>query len=285
MRRRVLTVDEGTELLSIVRNPGYGSLLGTHGNTVAIAVVAVVRVKLPALVDEIIIVGSVITDKVPILIRGVINTRRAKLIIIVHRIQIRHGILLRLLPILIRLIAKRIIVRGILTSKIQLAPLRKVIVSVRRHGVEGDTLGFRVESHLEHSPGEGLDGGVELVAVLVVAHAEAFVASHVLESGEGDNVFVFINGPQMLGNLLNVLIKFLPVHTNQFPIRVGRMTIQRTWGIVAKVFIVSSPGIVGVSVRSPHHPSGTGTSTFTTIVITAILGTTPPAVRAVNVAS
>ena len=50
---------------------------------------------------------------------------------------------------------------------------------------------------MEGSPLNGLDLGVEMVAVvvLVVADDEAFVVGQ-LEAGEGDDVFVFINGSE-----------------------------------------------------------------------------------------
>ena len=52
----------------------------------------------------------------------------------------------------------------------------------------------------------------------------------------------------MLRNLLYVLIKLLLVNSNQHPICVRRMTIQWTLSTVTKIFVVSSPGVVGVSV-------------------------------------
>lgn len=52
----------------------------------------------------------------------------------------------------------------------------------------------------------------------------------------------------MLGNLLNVLIELLPVNANQLPIRIGRMTVQRSGGAIAKVFIVPSSSVVWVNV-------------------------------------
>jgi len=49
---RVLTLDQRAKLLATIGNPGDGSLLGTHGDAIGIAVEAVVRLKLPALINE-----------------------------------------------------------------------------------------------------------------------------------------------------------------------------------------------------------------------------------------
>mmetsp|Transcript_4828 Transcript_4828/g.8630 ORF Transcript_4828/g.8630 Transcript_4828/m.8630 type:complete len:208 (-) Transcript_4828:219-842(-) len=195
---RVLTLDQRAKLLATIGNPGDGSLLGTHGDAIGIAVEAVVRVKLPALINEIVVIFTIISNKVPILIRGVIHARGTKPEIIVDGIQIGQCVLLRLLPILIRLLVECIVVRRILASQIELGDLGKVIICISGLGVELDALFVGVEAHLEGSPLHGLDLGVELVAALVVADAEAFVVGHVLEAGEGNDIFIIINGPQML---------------------------------------------------------------------------------------
>ena len=57
-----------------------GALCVPEGDALSVAGVRVVRVKLPALIDEIVIVGTVITDEVTILVRWVVNTRCAELV-------------------------------------------------------------------------------------------------------------------------------------------------------------------------------------------------------------
>jgi len=191
----VLAIDQGTKLFAIVLDPGDGSLLRTHGDAVSITVEAVVGVELPALVDEIIIIGTIISDKVTILVGGIINARGAKLEIIVHRVQVGQRVLLRFLPVGVRLLMERVVVRRILGSQVELAALGKVVVGVRGLGVELDALGIGVEAHLEGSALGGLDVGVELAAILVVSHAEAFVIGHVLKTSKCNNVLIFVNGP------------------------------------------------------------------------------------------
>jgi hypothetical protein len=106
----VLTLDQRPKLLPVVGNPRNGSLLGAHGDAIRITVVAIVGVKLPALVDEIIVILAIIPNEVTILVGGIINTGRAKPVIIVHSVQISQRILLRLLPILISLCVEGIVI-------------------------------------------------------------------------------------------------------------------------------------------------------------------------------
>ena len=80
----VLVVNQGTKLFAIVLDPVDGSLLRTHDDAVSITVEAVVGVELPALVDKIIVIGTIISDKVTILVGGTVNARGATLEIIVH---------------------------------------------------------------------------------------------------------------------------------------------------------------------------------------------------------
>ena len=55
MIRRVLTLNQRAKLL------------GTHGDAIGIAVEAVVRIKLPALINEIVVIATIISNKLPIL--------------------------------------------------------------------------------------------------------------------------------------------------------------------------------------------------------------------------
>jgi hypothetical protein len=52
----------------------------------------------------------------------------------------------------------------------------------------------------------------------------------------------------MLGNLLDELVKLLPVYTQQNPTRVRRVAVQRSLGLVAEVLVVLTPGVVGIDV-------------------------------------
>ena len=52
---RVLTLDQ------------QAKLLGSHGDAIGIAVKAVVRIKLPALINEIVVIATIISNKLPIL--------------------------------------------------------------------------------------------------------------------------------------------------------------------------------------------------------------------------
>ncbi len=52
----------------------------------------------------------------------------------------------------------------------------------------------------------------------------------------------------MLGNLLDELVKFLPVNSQQHPTRIRRVTVQRALGTIAEVLVVTASGVVGIDV-------------------------------------
>ena len=52
----------------------------------------------------------------------------------------------------------------------------------------------------------------------------------------------------MLGNLLDELVKLLPVNAQQLPARVRGVAVQRSLGLVAEVLVVPAPGVVGIDV-------------------------------------
>ena len=52
----------------------------------------------------------------------------------------------------------------------------------------------------------------------------------------------------MLGNLLDELVKFLPVNSQQHPTRIRSVTVQRAFSSIAEVLVVTAPGVVGIDV-------------------------------------
>jgi hypothetical protein len=52
----------------------------------------------------------------------------------------------------------------------------------------------------------------------------------------------------VLRNLLQELVKLLPVDAQQPPLRVGRVAVQDPRRALAEVLIVAAPGVVGVDV-------------------------------------
>jgi hypothetical protein len=196
---RVLTFSQGTKLFAVVVDPRDGSLLRSHGYAISITVEAIMGVELPALVDEIIIIRTIVSNKVSILISRIVNTRSTEPEIVVDSIEIVKCVLLSGIPILIRLLMKGIVIRLILRPKVKISLFCKVIVGVGSTSVGSDAFAVWVETHLEASSFEGLDARVKLFAVFVVAYAEAIIVSHIFEACEGDNVFVFVNGPVLFG--------------------------------------------------------------------------------------
>ena len=166
-----LAVEVRPELLPGVRDPRYGILNGAHGDAIGVAVVAVVGIELPALVDEVSIVRAVVAYEVPVLVGGVIDARRAVPEVVVHGVQILEGV-----------VHARVL-------------RREVVVGVLRLRVGGETTGVGVQPHREEAPRFRLEFGVELVPVLVVPDALASIFPYVLETGRGDGVFVVVDGP------------------------------------------------------------------------------------------
>ena len=166
-----LAVEVRPELLPGVPDPRYGVLTGAHGDAIGVAVVAVVGVELPALVDQVSIVHAVVPYEVPVLVSGVIDARRAVPEVVVYGVQVLEGV------VHVRVLR------------------RKVVVGVLRLRVEGKTTGVGVQPHREVAARFRLELGVELVPVLVVPDVLASVLPDVLETGRGDGVFVVVDGP------------------------------------------------------------------------------------------
>ena len=129
------------------------------------------RVELPALVDEVLVVRAVIADEVSVLVGGVIDARRAVPKVVIDGVQSVQGI------VHVR------VLRG------------EIVVGVLRLGVESNALGIGVQSHGEVAPRLGPDLGVEIVPILVVPNVLTSVFSDVLEPGGCDGVFVVVDAP------------------------------------------------------------------------------------------
>ena len=94
-----------------------------HGNTVTLASERVMGVKLPALVDQVVIVGAVVTNEVAVLVRGVVDARRTVLETFVDIIQLSQGVFLAIFPPLLRvtLIGRRIWYHGRMRYRFRVA--------------------------------------------------------------------------------------------------------------------------------------------------------------------
>lgn len=227
--------------------------------------------ELPTLVDQIIIICSVVSNKVSILVGRIIHAGGAVHEFFVDVIEVGKSVFLRIIPPVVEIFGFSITL--VFGSQINVGLAYKVVVDTHRL-VRLETVLVGVEGHLESSVGEGLDTGSNGIAIGVVAHLETVFVPHVHEASSSDNILVVINGPQVLGDLFDVLVELLTVDSQQFPFRVGVVTIQGGVGFVREVFVVLVALVVGVDVRSPHHPSGAtvlGVSTTASSIVTTTL--------------
>jgi hypothetical protein len=169
-----LATEVRPELLPGVLDPRNGILTGAHGDAIGVAVVAVVGIELPALVDQVSIVLAVVPYEIAVLVSGVIDARRAVPEVVVYGVQILKGV-----------IHARVL-------------RREVVVGVLRLRVGGETTGVGVQPHREVAARFRLELGVELAPVLVVPDVLASVLPDVLETGRGDGVFVVVDGPVLM---------------------------------------------------------------------------------------
>mmetsp|Transcript_3782 Transcript_3782/g.5481 ORF Transcript_3782/g.5481 Transcript_3782/m.5481 type:complete len:225 (+) Transcript_3782:759-1433(+) len=212
------------------------------------------RIKLPALVDQIIIIGTIITDKVSILVSWIIHATSTVQVTRIHLIKECHGVLLSIIPPFFQSGNRRIILSFILTSQINPISGVKVIVGRISLLVGVDARSVRVGTHHDLSAFEGHGSKVNFVVVVVVVGALAVVIGHVGEACEGYYVFVVINGPQMLGNLFIPLIMLLRITPKQQPSRIGLMTIQTPRRIIPKILIILPSRIIRIHIGTPCRP-------------------------------
>jgi hypothetical protein len=83
----ILSVEALTKCFVSHGNLKSTPLKSSHGNTIGLTIEAIMRIKLPALVDKIIIIGSGVPNKVSILIGRVIHATSTILVILVHLIE------------------------------------------------------------------------------------------------------------------------------------------------------------------------------------------------------
>mmetsp|Transcript_19468 Transcript_19468/g.45184 ORF Transcript_19468/g.45184 Transcript_19468/m.45184 type:complete len:687 (-) Transcript_19468:132-2192(-) len=238
------------------RDAQNGSLGVSQRDAVRLAGEGIVRVKLPALVDQVVVVHSGVANHVSILVGGIVDAARAIHVLLVDFVELREGVLLGVVPPVVGP-AVRVVIGSILASEVDVVLQPEIVVGHSARFVSDETLGIRVESHLVSSEGLGGHTGVQKGSAAIVANVEAIVIGHVGQTGECHDVFVFINRPQVLGDLFYELIEFLSVDSQQNPFRVGFVAIQYAHWFIAKVFVVSVSLVVWIDVRSPHHPSRT----------------------------
>jgi hypothetical protein len=217
----------------------------SHSNTFSLADEGIVRMKLPALVNQIIVVRSVISNKVSVLVGRIIHAGCAVHVLFVDIVQVLESVLLRGIPDIVEIIG--LSVSLILGTEIDIR-LFDVIIVGAEIVIGFETEFIRVEGHGKASIGFGLDTSSNGIAIVVLSDLETIFVRHVHESSTGDNVLVVVNGPQVLGDLFDELVELLAVDTQELPFRVGIVTIQDGVRIVAKVFLVFVSLVVGVDV-------------------------------------
>ena len=225
-----------------------GSLHGALGHAVAIAGVGVVRMELPALVDEIIFVHTVIADQVAILVRGIVDAQGAVTVGVVNLVQVGEGVLLGCVEVvaievaavvvaavpvfklalfvdLFESTAAVVVLTGQITLLVRASGLLQGTAAAAAQVVEGN-VGDGVEAgavleggHLEGPALQGEDSAV------VVAHLAAVGVGHVGQAAEGGGVLVVVDGPKMLGDLLDKLVKLLAVDADELPLGVGTVAV------------------------------------------------------------
>ena len=255
-----------------------GTLHGTLGNAISRAGEGVVRVELPALVDKIIFVHTVIADKVAVLVGGIVDAQGAVAVGVVHLVHVGEGVLhgsgvvvavevavvvvvvsilkLTLLIDLLQPTAAVVRLAGQIALLIDIAvditgllqgatAASEVVVGDVGHGVEAGTV--LEGGHLEGATLEGKD------AAVIVAHLAAVGVGHVGQTAKGGGVLDVVDGPKMLGDLLEVLVEFLAVDAHELPLGVGAVAVEGAAVaavVTAEVLVVSASLVVGVDVLS-----------------------------------
>ena len=253
-----------------------GTLHGTLGNAISRAGEGVVGVELPALVDEIILIHAIVTDEVAVLVRGIVNAQRAVTVGVVHLVHVGEGVLhgrgvvvavevavvvvvvaileLALLVDLLQPTAAVVRLAGKIALLVDIATVdllqgaaaaSQVVVGDVGHGVEAGTV--LEGGHLEGAALEGED------AAVVVAQLAAVGVGHVGQTSEGGGVLDVVDGPKMLGDLLEVLVEFLAVDADELPLGVGAVAVEGAAVaavVAAEVLFVSASLVVGIDVLS-----------------------------------
>ena len=253
-------------------------LHGTLGNAISRAGEGVVRVELPALVDKIILVHTVIADKVAVLVGGIVDAQGAVTVGVVHLVHVGESVLhgrvvvvavevgvvvvalielaLLLLVDLLQPTAAVVLFAGQIALLVEIAiaiaglsqgtsAAAQVVVGDVGHGVEAGTV--LEGGHLEGAALHGEDSAV------VVAHLAAVVVGHVCQTAEGGGVLDVVDGPKMLGDLLEILVEFLAVDAHELPLGVGAVAVEGAAVaavVAAEVLVVSASLVVGVDVLS-----------------------------------
>ena len=223
-----------------------GSLHGALGDAIARAGVGVVRMELPALIDEIILIHTVIADQVAILVSGIVDAQGAVTVGVINLVQVGEGVLLGCGEVVAIEVAAAVVAVPVfklallvdlfesttavvlLTGQITLlvrasgllqgtAAAAQVVVGNVGDGVEA---GAVLEGgHLEGPALQGEDSAV------VVAHLAAVGVGHVGQAAEGGGVLDVVDGPKMLGDLLDKLVKLLAVDADELPLGVGTVAV------------------------------------------------------------
>mmetsp|Transcript_21074 Transcript_21074/g.34763 ORF Transcript_21074/g.34763 Transcript_21074/m.34763 type:complete len:297 (+) Transcript_21074:692-1582(+) len=244
---------------------GETTLHSGLGKTIHWKVPTIMRIELPALVDQIIIICSRVTNKVSILVGGVIHAAGAVQVTRIHLIEEFHGVFLCIIPPLFKLSISLIILL-ILTSQIQTSPLEVVIIGSCGLFVGIDALIIRVGTHHYLSTFQGHGSEVDFVAACIVVGALAIFIGHVGKSGEGNDVFIVINSPQVLRNLFIPLVMLLRINPQHQPTRIRLMTIQTPHRVIPIILLILSPRIIRIHIGSPSSPSFTFLFTISSVI-------------------
>mmetsp|Transcript_29750 Transcript_29750/g.55793 ORF Transcript_29750/g.55793 Transcript_29750/m.55793 type:complete len:292 (+) Transcript_29750:1479-2354(+) len=252
-------------------------------DAVCLAWEGIMRVKLPALIDQVIVICTGITNDVSILVGGIVNARRAEFVLIVDVIQLRQGVFLSIIPPIVGP-AVGIIIGCILGTKVDFVLQTKVVKGHAQVIIWHQAVIVCVQSHYILSIRFRSNASVNRSAIVTVPYVETVFIGHVGQARQCNDVLILINRPKMLGDLFNELVELLTIDTQQHPFRIGFVTIKDSHGFVTKVFIVSVSLVVGVDVRSPHHPSGTSPVVrFLIVVIFVVVITTALALLMITV--
>lgn len=243
------------------------------GDTVRFTRERVMGVEFPALVDQVIIVRTVVSNKVAVLVGRIVDTRRTILVLLVDIIEIGESVLLRIVP---PIIGPTRVVIFVLGSQINVACHAKVVIGHAKTRIRCDAVRVRVQGHLE-------------LAVLLRSHArvdgrstagrpnvKAVFIRHVRHSSPCHDILVIINRPQVLGDLFNKLVKLLAIDTEQLPFGIRAVAIEVTGRFIAKVLVILISLVVWIDIlrrielawlcrgiqsiapstyRCPHHPT------------------------------
>ena len=221
------------------------SLGMSHGNALSFANERIVGMELPALVDEIVIVGSVIANKVSILVGRIIHAGRTIRVFFVDIVQILERVFLGIVPPIVQIIS--VAVSFVLAAEIDVG-LGDIVVVRSQRCVGLEAVLVRVQRHLKAAIGLRGHAGLDGIAAGIFAQLETIGVRHVHEAGPGHNILVIVNGPQVLGDLFNELVEFLAVDAHELPFGIGIVAVQRAIGFLGKILVVFVGLVVGIDV-------------------------------------